>query len=88
MLKPTTRTEVTLVVASSLRLPACVRPLARAGVIPVAAGEEEMDEYVLEYLSGYIAECHASGEDLAAFSEVSQSTCRPTRCARFFRCLC
>merc|ERR1711871_565337 len=42
--------------------------LSSIGVIPVADGEE-MDEYVLEYLSGYIAECHASGEDCAAFTE-------------------
>ena len=44
-----------------------------AGVIPVADGDEEIDEYVLEYLSGYIAECHASGEDCNTFVEVSQS---------------
>eukprot|EP01043_Picozoa_sp_COSAG02_P102941 COSAG02_NODE_38960_length_422_cov_1.585139_1_plen_82_part_00 len=44
--------------------------LINAGVIPVADGEEEIDEYVLEYLSGYIGECHASGEDCSTFVEV------------------
>jgi hypothetical protein len=47
--------------------------LSTAGVIPVADGEEEIDEYVLEYLSGYIAECHASGEDCSTFLEVNES---------------
>jgi hypothetical protein len=45
--------------------------LINAGVIPVADGEEEIDEYVLEYLSGYIGECHASGEDCSTFLEVT-----------------
>ena len=35
----------------------------------MAEGEEELDEMIMEYLSGYISECHTSGEDLAAFTE-------------------
>ena len=37
-----------------VRLPPVSFVLAYIGVIPVADGEEEIDEYVLEYLSGYI----------------------------------
>ena len=64
-----------------VRLPPVSFVLAYIGVIPVADGEEEIDEYVLEYLSGYIGECHASDEDCSAFIEVRPSA---SRCPRSF----